>query len=376
MNRVIQYIGSLDRGGAQSAIMNLYRRVDRKKWQFDFVTHDEHEGELEHEVSSLGARVFRIPKLQDAGYHAFRDNWIKLLSAHPEWQILHSHMRSTASLVIPVAKTNGLATIVSSHSTSNGRGAKAFIKMLLQIPIRKEADFLIGCSREAGEWLFGRKACQSNSYLYLPNAIDIGVYRYDAGLRQKIRSELGLGNSLVFGHVGRLHESKNHVFLLRVFEGLLRKYPHAKLLLVGEGPLRNDIEEQIDALGIRYAVCMLGNRSDVPALLQAMDVFLFPSKWEGLPVSVVEALCAGLPCYVSDSITHDIDIHESIVRLSIDDPEKWVDAISNISRVDATEAIRDHGFDINDSVRALTAMYQNAVAVSRVRKSDLQRKLG
>lgn len=367
MSRVLNYIGSLDRGGAQSAILNLYNEIDRDVWQFDFVTHDVNRGSLETVVENLGGRVFRLPSLESAGLFAFLDEWKAFLGEHDEWNVLHSHMRSTGSLVLPIAKSMGMATIVHSHSTRNDGGVKAIIKAALQYPIRFQADFYVGCSSEAGKWLFGKRAFNSERYVYLPNAIDLDKYRFDRVKRAELRTSLGVDGKLVFGHVGRLHEAKNHDFLIDVFSGLVRKFPDSVLLLVGDGPLRDHIEMLVDEKGLTDSVIFLGNRSDVPDLLQAMDAFLFPSKWEGLPVSVVEALASGLPCYVSDTITHDIDICDDVMRLPIDKPAIWVESINLLNRVDDLNEIKAAGFDIHDSAKTLVALYERAVLLAEGR---------
>ena len=368
MRRVLQYIGSLDRGGAQSAILNLYKEIDRNEWQFDFVTHDKTSGDLESLVCSYGGRVFHLPSLESAGLFKFVSNWSSFFSDHDEWHVLHSHMRSTASLVLPVAKKAGLATIVHSHSTRNDGGIKAVVKAALQYPIRFESDYFVGCSSEAGRWLFGERAFNSEQYLYLPNAIDIDRYAFDESNRSRLRGQLGLDGKLVFGHVGRLHESKNHGFLIDVFKGLKKKYPNSVLLLVGDGPLRSQIEFAVESEGLTDSIVLLGNRSDVPELLQAMDAFVFPSKWEGLPVSVVEALASGLPCYISDTLTHDVDICNAVTRLPIDDPKLWADSITIPFRIDAKRDIEAAGFDIHDSAHKLVDLYEKAERLANERK--------
>lgn len=368
MRRILQYIGSLDRGGAQSAVMNLYGEIDRAEWQFDFVTHDEGIGEFEPKVKALGARVYHLPSFEKIGPTRFADMWKTFLSEHSEWHVLHSHMRSTAALVVPIAKRAGMATIVHSHSTHNDGGAKMIVKALLQYPIRFQADFLVGCSSEAGRWLFGKRAFKSNRYVYLPNAIDLDRYCFDEEKRAAMRAELGIGDRLVFGHVGRLHESKNHDFLIEVFSGLRERFPSSVLLLVGDGPLRAHIEELIEEGGLGGSVLMLGDRPDVPNLLQAMDAFLFPSRWEGLPVSVVEALACGLPCYISDTITHDVDICEDVRRLSIGDASAWVGSVVPKGRIDGRKAIKAAGFDIHDSARTLLGLYERAERLAEGRR--------
>ena len=368
MERILQYIGSLDSGGAQSAIMSLYETLDRQRYQLDFITHQRGETDMGRAITALGGRTFYIEPFTGGNLRSFRRSWASFFERHPEYGVIHSHMRSTASLVVPIAKKAALATIVHAHSMSNGSGAVAAVKDMLRLPIRKQADFLVACSSEAGRWLFGEKACREDRYLYLPNAIDLRCYSFNEGWREEVQAGLGLSGRLVFGHVGRMHESKNHMFLLEVFARLRGRWPGSALLLVGDGPLCADVERRAIELGLGDDVLFLGNRPDVPALLSAMDVFLFPSKWEGLPVSVVEALASGLPCYVSDAVTHDVDICDAVHRLPIADPSVWAERVRPEGRANHAGAIKAHGFAIEDSAALLEELYSRAVNLAASRK--------
>ena len=362
MIRILHYLGSLNHGGAQSAVMNLYRKIDRSRIQFDFVTHYENEIDLLEEIQELGGRTYFIPPLNASGILCYKKQWLAFFDEHPEYKIFHCHMRSTALFAIGAAKQRGLYTIIHSHSTSNGSGLSAIVKDLLQRPVRYQADALFACSSDAGRWLFGKRALLSEKYHYLPNAIDIDQYAYNVESRYLIRSRLGIPNdSVVFGHVGRLHESKNHEFLLSVFAEAATRYQEPVLMLVGDGPAREQITQIVARLNLADKVILLGNRSDVPELLSAMDCFLFPSKWEGLPVTVVEALASGLPCLISDRITRDVLIEPFVRAFPIDDPARWVKALpESISRIDATERIKEFGFDVQDSADWLMSFYFDA----------------
>ncbi len=368
MNRILHYIGSLNRGGAQSAVLNFYKHVDRNLYQFDFVSDHPDEIELEENIRSLGGRIFYTERLRGANLLGFVESWKYLFESHPEYRVIHIHVRSTSSIVACIAKAYGVSVIVHSHSTSNGDGMGAIVKNTLQYPARWVADYCIGCSSEAGNWMFGPRVCASSKYLYLPNAIDLSEYSFSKTAREDLRRELGLENVYVFGHVGRLHEAKNHKFLIKVFVGLKKKYENSALVLVGDGPLRGDIESTIKELNMEDSIYLLGDRSDVPRILSAFDSFLFPSRWEGLPVSVVEALAAGLPCYVSDSITHDIDISDRVKRLSIESERTWVEGVSLDERKDVTDCIVRHGFDIRQSVMTLMNLYDRAICKSGKRE--------
>ena len=188
--------------------------------------------------------------------------------------------------------------------------------------------------------------------------MDVEKFRYHETVRREYRQRLGIENKLVVGHVGRFHEAKNHSFLLESFARLHEQQPDSVLLLVGDGELREEIEKKIAELGIGDSVVLTGNRSDVAELMQAMDLLAFPSKWEGLPVTVVEAQAAGLPCLISDKITHDVDLSPLVHRLPIDIPEAWARAMAEpASRQDVRENIASAGFAIGESVQRLSGLY-------------------
>lgn len=358
MIRVLHMLGSLNIGGSQMLVLNLYRHMNRELVQFDIVIDRPDQQQLASEFKRLGSRIFVMPAFN--GYNAFeiKQKWNVFFKEHPEYKILHSHVRSYASLYLPIARKHGVKTIIHSHSTSNGSGITAWIKAVMQYPLRYQADYLMACSNEAGRWLFGEKMCKKANYIFLPNAIDIQKYQCNE-VSNAYRRELGVEGKFVLGHVGRFHEAKNHKFLLNVFAGVCARRSDAVLLLVGDGELRWTIEEQIKHLHLEDRVILTGSRSDVPQLMQAMDVFLFPSTWEGLPVTVIEAQAAGLPCFLSDRITKDVDVSDLIRRLPIQDPDLWVQALleEDLSKNDVTKDIKAAGFDIRDSAETIMKFY-------------------
>lgn len=361
MIRVLHVLGGLERGGAETMVLNLYRAIDRKQIQFDFIIHTKEHQAYYDEIISLGGRIYSFPKFNIKNYFSVKKNWNLFFLKHPEYKILHSHVRSYASLYIPVAKKHGLKTIIHSHSTSNGKGIESLVKKMMQYPLRNQADFFMGCSKEAGEWLFGKKIVNSDKYFMLQNAIDVDAYKYNIEIRTKYRIELGLKDEMTFIHVGRFHPAKNHVFLLNLFSEIHKRNENTKLVLVGDGDLRPQIERQITNLRIEDSVILTGNRSDVPNLLQAADCFLFPSNWEGLPVTVVEAQASGMPCLISDRITKDVDVSPLVKYLSIDHGvENWVNALEKIdySRQDVMELIKKAHFDISSTAIWLQNFYK------------------
>jgi len=360
MIRVLHVLGGLDFGGAETLVMNLYRNIDCSKIQFDFIVHTEKHQAYYDEIISLGGRIYHFPRY--AGYNTLEvcRSWHHFFKEHPEYKILHSHVRSYASLYLPIAKKYGLKTIIHSHSTSNGSGFSSIVKRAMQYPLRFQADYFMGCSMESGRWLFGSRVVQGNLYYIVKNAIDVKEYCDDPEKRAEYRKKFNIENKKIFIHVGRLHPAKNHMFLIDVFAELHGKDQNTVLVLVGDGELRAAIQEKIKALQLGDSVMLLGNRNDVPALLNMADCFLFPSLWEGLPLTVIEAQAAGLPCFVSDTVTDDVCVSDLVYKLPIDQGENsWVQVIlnENLERKSVSKIIIEAGFDVRNAAEQITEFY-------------------
>lgn len=355
--RVLQVVTHMNRGGLETMLMNYYRHIDRSKVQFDFLVHRAARGDYDDEIESLGGRIFRLPRLVpwSIGYQKALDGFFK---AHPEYRIVHVHQDCLSSVILKAAKRNHIPVrIAHSHSSSQDKDLKYPIKLLCKRSIPRYATRLFACGKGAGEWMFGGAPFQ-----ILNNAIDASAYRFDRARAMSMRQALHLPeNALVLGHVGRFSYPKNHDFLIDIFSALLKKEPAACLLLVGDGDLRPKAEEKVRSLGIMNRVIFTGIRSDVPDLLQAMDVFVFPSIYEGLPVTLVEAQAAGLPCVISDGIPSDCDLTDRICRVPLrDSPERWANQILSalaIPRTDTYREIVNAGFDIHQNARRLTQFY-------------------
>ena len=366
MIRILQVMGGLNRGGAETMIMNFYKTIDRNEVQFDFITHDKDKMEYKDEIENMGGKVYLFPKFKGYNIITYKNTWKNFLENHPEYKILHSHLRSYASIYFPIAKKYGLKTIIHSHSTSNGKGFKSIVKHLLQKPLAKQADYLFACSKEAGEWLYGSEKIKDDNYFILKNSIDTNKYRYNENVRKKYRKDLNLEDKLVLGHVGRLSRPKNHIFLLKVFKKILEKNSNTVLVIVGDGDLKEEINKNIKDLNLEDKVYMLGSRDDIECILQAMDVFLFPSLWEGLPVAVVEAEASGLACILSDNITDEVKLLENLKYLPIDQGEDiWVDTVLNMDKTrikDGPEIVSSKGFDIIETSKWLLKFYKNLLS--------------
>lgn len=359
--RVLHMVGSLAMGGAQTMVMALYRAIDRSKVQFDFVLDCEDDHVFVNEIESLGGRVFNLPKFNGKNFLQVRAAWNNFFFNHPEYKVLHSHIRSYASLYLPIAKAHGVKTIIHSHNTSNGKGIASIGKKILQYPLRFQADYFFGCSEIAGKWLFGDKVVKSDRYFMLKNAVDLDRFAYQRQMRIQIRQELSIGeDALVIGHIGRMHPQKNHRFLVECFRDIAKIRNDVRLLLLGDGELREDLSAYIRELGLEEKIRMLGVQKKPEAYLSAMDCLMLPSLHEGLPVVVVEAQASGLPCFVADTITREVQLSQLVQYLPISqETEPWVEAVrnSNLARMDVTEQIRQGGFCVKTSSQWLCDFY-------------------
>lgn len=365
--RILQIIDGLNPGGSQAVVMNLFRNIDREKFQFDFIISHEKQDFFRDEIERLGGKVYYIPKLNMINMLQYRRYWNDFYGEHP-YDVVHSHVRSTASIDLSIAKKHGAFTVAHSHNTSNGKGILVPVKWLLQLPLRYIADCCAACSKESGTWLYGKGIIRSKKFVVIPNGIDCERYRFDEDKRGEVRERLNASGHFIIGHVGRLSYPKNHKFLIDVFSKLKKEENGMKLLLVGDGELRGELENQVKNLSLADSVIFTGSVSNTNDYMQAMDLLVFPSHYEGLPVTLVEAQCSGLKCLVSDVITEEVYLTNKIEALSTtgNSIEEWVGKIKEISdsasfadRIEGYELIRGTKFNVKKSVKELEKIYQN-----------------
>lgn len=360
--RILHMIGSFECGGSQAMVLNLYKAIDRNCVQFDFIVDHPDLMDMAPAFSSLGANIYRMPTFKGTNISEVKAAWNQFFTQHPEYKIFHTHVRSYASLFLPIAKKHGLITIAHSHNTSNGKGMSSVLKYLLQLPIRKQADYLFACSDIAGEWLYGKKAVKGDNYKVINNAIESRRFIFNKTVRKAIREELGIQNCFVIGNVGRLVTQKNQAFLLKIFREVLSQKKDARLLILGDGELRDDLVRLSQELKISDAVFFLGSKTNVQDYYQAMDIFVFPSLWEGLGIVAVEAQAAGLPCVVSDQVPNQADIGAGLVQYLplTDSTSEWCNAILNTNsddRRDMSKQVKQAGYDIADNAKWLQEFY-------------------
>lgn len=361
--RVLNMFTVMDRGGAETMVMNYYRHIDRTKVQFDFLVHREQRGAYDDEIERMGGRIYRMCPVYPQNFSRYKRDLRTFFRAHPEYKIIHSHMSELGYFAFREAERQGVPVrICHAHNAPHGFDVKMIMRTYFKKRMMPYLTHLFMCGEESGKWLYGEK--NKSRFIMLNNAIDAALYSFDASKREKMRQQLGLTDELVIGHVGRFNPQKNHPFLLDVFAALLKKEPSAVLLLVGGGADLPRIQAKAQELGITERVRFLGVRSDVADLMQAMDVFVFPSLYEGLGIALVEAQAAGLPCVVSDTIPHEAYLTDLVDSEKLSAPEeKWAEkilALRAVPRTDRRAEIAAYGFDISTEAIKLQEFYLKA----------------
>ena len=358
--RILQVVTHMERGGLESMIMNYYRHIDREKVQFDFLVHRQEQAAFDDEIESLGGRIYRLPRLVPWS-KSYLSALNHFFDEHQEFNVVHVHQDCLSSVILKAAEQHNIPVrIAHSHNANQDRNLKYPIKLWCRRSIPRCATHLFACGKDAGDWMFG-----GAPYQIINNAIDVTTYTYDTNKHVELRRQLGLADELVIGHVGRFNPQKNHPFLMDIFAAVLKKESNAVLLLVGGGEDMPKIQAKAQTLGIAEHVRFLGIPRDVAGLMQAMDVFVFPSLYEGLPVTMVEAQAAGLPCIISDKVPPECILTEGLVDIMLlsASPEAWAAKIlkkKNLPRIDRRSEIAAHGFDINTEAIKLQEFYINA----------------
>lgn len=364
MVRILHVIGSMNSGGAETMLMNIYRKIDRSKIQFDFVVHTSEEGFYDKEILALGGKIFRVKQFNVANIFLYQSFWNNFFLKHKEYYIIHAHINSSAAIYLNCAKKHGRIAVVHSHSTKNKeKSLRSFAFQIFSYPIRYIADYFFACSVQAGIDRFGRKTIAKKRFKVIENGIDTEKYRYNLSIRNKIRSKMGIDdNRIILGHVGRFTFAKNHEFLIKVFSYINKIEPAAELWLIGTGELEEQTKRLVKENKIQNKVRFLGVTDKVKEYLQAFDVFVFPSIFEGVPVALIEAQAAGLPCIVSSNIRQESDIGAELLNfLSLSSGiENWADVILSKCRLghkDTSKYVKEAGYEVKDISKKLQKFY-------------------
>lgn len=373
--RVLHVIDRMDRGGAETMIMNLYRRIDKDKLQFDFLVHSTEKGMYDDEILFLGGRIFSITRFNGYnGIHYYREAY-QFFKSHKEYNIVHGHIGSCAAFYLKAAKKNGCFTIAHSHNASTEKTFRNFVFNVFSYPTRFIADQLIGCSQIAGESRFGKRLAISDRYFNFYNAIDVKDFLFSRERKNAFKKSVDFlpDDSHIYGTVGRLTYQKNPRKIFDIFKSIIKIDEKALCLWIGNGEFFDEINSMILSEKLDKRIFLLGIQNNVKDWLQIMDCFVFPSFWEGLPVTLVEAQAAGLPCIISDAITTEVDITELVTRLSIEqDSIIWANlAYSKVVefldvRNSDYEKIKTSGYEIADTADWLSNYYMRIAASKNI----------
>ena len=375
--RVLVLDTVMDRGGAETMMMNYLRHFDRSKVAYDFLVNRDYRAAYEDEIEALGGRIYRMCPMYPQYFGRYKREFRNFLEQHTEYRIIHSNLEERSYFPLRIAAEKGIPVrIAHAHNRPVGFNLKSIFREYFRMRLPKYVTHMFACGTEAGDWLYGEKS--RDRVIQQRNAIDTSAYRYDAAIATQVREEFGVTDSgtFVLGHVGRFFPQKNHTFLIDIFAEVHKRHPNSVLWLVGGGELndalKNQIKAKVDDLGLSGAVEFLGVRGDVNRLLQGMDSFILPSLYEGLPVTMIEAQASGLPCTISDRVPEQCDVTGNVQIIGLNaTPAEWAKRIldqhaeyAGTNRTEGTDKGTKAGFDIKANAEWLQRFYVDALAES------------
>ena len=360
--RVLQVVPAMDMGGLEMFIMNVYRHIDRQKVQFDFLYHYSHPCVFDDEIEALGGHIFRSSVREDNKVFNYLLDLEQFFKAHP-YPVLHGHFSGFGAFYNHAAKKHGVAVRIGhSHNTQTEKSLTGLADAVLSSFLKYSATHRFSCGEKAGRALFGNR-----SFEIYPNGIEVDRFLYDPQRDVDTRARLGLADAVVYGHIGRFTQQKNHEFLLDIFAEIAKRQPEARLLLAGDGPLLPAAEQHAAQLSIEDKVLFAGIQKDTPGLYSAMNAFVLPSLFEGFPVVLVEAQASGMPIFASDAVSPEAALTESVQFLPLSaGAEGWAKAIleNGDKRRDNRKTLFDAGYNTADTAQRLQEFYLSHAAPS------------
>lgn len=369
--KVLHVVGGMNKGGTETMLMNIYRKINRDRIQFDFLYFTDEETYYDKEIIELGGKIIRIHKMRFIHMFDFISNISQVINSNGPYKVVHAHTLFNCGLVVKVAKKSNIDIRIShAHTTldnENGILRKLYIKIMRNM-ILKYSTNLLSCSNLAGKYLFGEDTVKSSKYDILPNLISYeNIINIDENKVYQLKkiNELNSDN-LILGNIGTLKEAKNQQFLLDIVYKLKEKNKNVKLLLVGSGPLEENLREKCEKLGIENEVIFTGTRDDIDVILNSMDVFVFPSTFEGLGLVLLEAQAAGLPCVVSEAIQPEADLQLGLFnKLNLSDgADIWSNKIIEVCGKKETDkqkildAFDKQGYSTEKCISKLLSIYK------------------
>lgn len=357
-------------GGIKSVIMNYYENIDRDAIQFDFIVDSDSPLKDYSDIERLGGRVFEIPPVQQLWGHIFE--CYKILKRE-NYLIAHAYVNTLNVFPMFAAMLAGVPVRIAENlSTAHQGEKKTKIKNILKPFCKLFPTYLAANSKFSGKWLYGAKYMDKCKVLY--NAIDLDKFHYDPELRETTRAVYGWEGKFVIGHIGRYHYQKNHEFLIDIFNEVHKLDDSTILVLIGYGSLKDSIFKKIARLGLTDYVVDLGGREDIAQFYNAMDCFVLPSFYEGLPVVGIESQATGVPCVMSTEVTSETKITDVAEFISLDESdEEWAIKIlkwKSFQRKCVDEQITESGYNIKNEVHLLKKYYLEAIEVSEVGESS------
>lgn len=367
--RVLHVIGRRPKGGIGTFLQNVTKYIDKNRFQFDFLINgSENPGQFDNKMVELGSKVYVLPELSYKSTYRYLKALSDFYKTRNKYDIIHVHSPNIAVFNYIFARVHTSAKIaVHSHSTKfSDKTLNSIRNFILHSPIKLIADIKFACNHASAEFMYGKKATKDGIVNIVKNGIEVDRYAFDSLIREKYRLELHASESLIIGHVGAFVPVKNHEFLIEIFREILKIEPKAILILVGDGELFDTIYNKVSMLGINDSVRFLGRRYDVNEIMQALDAFVLPSKFEGMPLVGIEAQASGLPCFFSSSVSDEIEITEAVSFIELDkNPYHWaINIIENTKkysnfeyRSKASKMVIDKKYDIIETVKEIEEAY-------------------
>ena len=358
MKRLLCIIGQMDAGGAETFMMKIYRALDRNEYQIDFCVSGDGEGFYDAEIRMLGGQIYHITRKTKSLPKYIRELTFVVRNGNYK-HVLRIGADCFSALDLWVAFFAG-AKIRIMRSSNAGMLQNRFVRTvhkIMRVPMTAIANIKIAPSDLAGRFTFGKRAVQNGKVMFLHNALDTQMYRFNVKKREKIRKEWNMEDAFLVGHIGRFNHQKNHMFLIDVFYEILKIDPKARLILVGKGELEGQIKEKVHKLRLDNYVIFTGVRSDVSDILSALDVFIFPSFFEGMPNTIIEAQTSGLPCLISDTITYEAKITDIVSFASLQETasvwaKKAIQISRNVFNKDAyAKQMQERGYEIKNCAK-------------------------
>lgn len=365
--RILMALGNTGMGGAQAFVLNLIKNIDLSRFQVDLAVDTEKPDGISEAVRSLGCIIYILPYFKVYNYPSYVKAWDIFFRTH-HYDIVHAHSTNSASVYLKIAKRYGCATIAHSHSAGyRGNVIQRLVKKYYAHKVRGVADYWFACSDKAAERLFGADYRNYKNYYDIPNAINAENYFYSKEKAQKIRKELGVkDDELLCGHIGTFSTPKNHSFLIDIFSEVVKLNPKARFVCCGTGALLPAVKEKAEQMGVLDRIQFPGVVMNANEYMMAMDVFVFPSLFEGFPISIIEAEASGLPIVMSDVITEEVDMSELVNRKSLrDSSTEWARTIIRLKHNDRrayNNLIAESKYNMRTSIKLISSLYEELAA--------------